>query len=274
MATSSKILLIALALTSTSAGLAQVVNYEADFLFPEAASRAWVRVGTFDATRWLSGGILGIDVDLGVWDPPPGGEQDLYRRDIPEFQGLPFFVEWRCRSSAPSTEIPGTAGSVINSTSGAVNYHFTITSDAVRFWRSNSLPILYLPVSVGEYHTFRVEQHSSALYEVSLDGSLIDSGMPEGDFPTSSARIIWGAKMWNTPSINEWDYVRYGTIPVDGSGDFDSNGDVDDEDLYFFQDCLLGPDADGPGCRWADMNSDGNADGADIHLFVDSMLAP
>ncbi|MBI5764095.1 MAG: hypothetical protein HZA51_11275 [Planctomycetes bacterium] len=80
--------------------------------------------------------------------------------------------------------------------------------------------------------------------------------------------------MWNTPSINIWDYVRYGVIPQEHSGDFNNNGTIDDTDLYYFVDCLLGPDYDaaGPGCKWADLNADGKADAADIQAFANAML--
>ena len=84
----------------------------------------------------------------------------------------------------------------------------------------------------------------------------------------------WVARYYNDEQTARWDYVRYGVIPADHSGDFDSNGIVDQSDLYFFVDCLLAPDYDaaGPGCRWADMNGDGKADGADVQLFVRAML--
>ena len=44
--------------------------------------------------------------------------------------------------------------------------------------------------------------------------------------------------------------------------------------MLFRSDCLLGPDAAGPGCQWADMNNDGTVNGNDIQLFADAMLAP
>jgi len=69
-------------------------------------------------------------------------------------------------------------------------------------------------------------------------------------------------------STTRWDYIRYGTIPDDASGDFDSDGDVDADDAYFFVDCLLGPGSLWPGCAWADMNADGD----DVQAFVDAML--
>jgi len=254
--------------------LATIIAYESDSAFPEAAAAPWTRVGTLDATRWLWNGRLYIDVDLGVWAPPPGGEQDFYQRSIAELQGFQFFVEWRCRSNAPNSEIVGSAGAFINSWGSGANYHFTITADTVRFWRSNFLPILYFTIAPNQFHTYRVETFGAQWYKVFLDSELVDSGTPAAAFPNPSARIIWGAKMWNTPSLNEWDYVRYGTIPQPGSGDYDSNGVVDATDVYFFLDCLLGPDANGPGCRWADLNGDGKVNGDDIQPFAAALVGP
>jgi len=260
----------AIAQTSLPAALGQAVNYEADFVFPEDANHPWERVGTYDATRWLIDGSLAIEVDFGIWAPPPYGEQDFYKRSIAEFEGKPFFVEWRCQSSAPNTEIPGVGGSFINSTGRGVSYHFTITEDTVRLWRSNFLPILYFTVSRDEFHTFRVETSGGESYEVFLDGELVDCGTPPAAFPNASARIMWGASVYLDPSVNQWDYVRYGRIPQDGSGDFDSDEDLDLTDWYFIAECLnnAGPDVDaGPGCRFADVDGDTDVDLADFAAF-------
>ncbi len=250
---------------------AQVATYEGN-VFPEEED--WLRVGTFDADRTLVDGSLVISVDLGVWEPLPGGEQDFYKRWIPEFVGPSFFVQWRCMTDAPQSEIPGVGGSAINSVGGGVSYHFTITQDQVRFRRDNSIPFVFVDLEPGIFHTYRVESYAEDLYVLYIDGVVFDSGVPEGAFPNADARIIWGAKMYMTPSTNHWDYVRYGTIPEPGSGDYDSDGNVDETDLAFFQDCLLGPDADGPGCLWADMNGDRQVNGEDIEAFVDALLAP
>jgi hypothetical protein len=261
--------LVLLAL-GTSA-IAQVATYEGS-VFPEEED--WLRVGTFDADRSIVDGSLVIAADLGVWEPLPGGEQDFYKRWIPEFEGAPFFVEWRCKTDAPRSEIGGVGGSTINSVGGGVSYHVTMADDQVRLRRDNSIPWLYLDIAPGVFHTHRVESYGDYLYVYYIDGVEFDSGVPEGAFPNADARIIWGAKMWMTPSTNHWDYVRYGTIPEPGSGDYDSDGDVDDADLAAFHDCLLGPDAAGPGCSWADMDGNGITDGQDIGLFVDALLAP
>jgi hypothetical protein len=257
-------------LLCTGAVMAGVATYEGD-VFPEFVG--WERVGTFDADRSIVDGWLVIEVDLGLWAPLPYGELDAYKRGIAEFAGQTFFLEWRCITDAPNSEIYGTGGSIINAWGGGVSYHVTMAQDQVRFRRDNSIPFLFVNIEPGVPHTYRVELYGDQLYTWYIDGAVVDSGVPEGPFPNADGQIIWGSRMWMTPSANHWDYVRYGTIPQDGSGDFDSNG-VDLDDLYFFQDCLLGPDADGPGCSWADMNDDRKVDGADIPAFVDALLAP
>lgn len=233
-------------------------------------------LGTLDANRWLEEGWFYQNVDLGVWAPPPGGEQDTYQRSLAPFIGEDtFFIEWRMHTDGDSTEIGGVApASLVTGTSAGVSYHFTIARDQARFIRDNSLRIVFANIDPDVPHTHRRALYGAQSYLWYTDGVLVDSGTPEGAFPTSDVVLSWRAKSWYLNNMVWWEYIRYGTIPVDASGDFDSDGDVDDDDLYFFQVCLLGPDADGPGCRWVDMNGDGFADGADIRLFVDAMLGP
>ncbi len=261
-----------LTLASVQQGLAQIAAYEADFSFPEAAEPPWTRVGTFDATRWLSGGLLSIDVDLGVWGPDPYGEFEGYRRTIPEFEGQNFFVEWRCRSTAPPSEIVGTGGCSLNTVGCGASYHFTITESRVRLNRGNFYPIFYFDIEPTSFHTYRIELDGAADYRVSIDGNVVDFGTPVATVPDSCGRIIWASRTYLEPSLNEWDYIRYGVIPRDRSGDYDSNGVVDATDVYYFLDCLLGPDANGPGCRWADLNGDGKVNGDDIQPFAAGLM--
>ena len=107
-----------------------------------------------------------------------------------------------------------------------------------------------------------------------IDNEIMVSDTPSGPYPAFFPTINWRTRSWWLDNTTEWDYIRYGTIPADGSGDFDSGGVVDQTDVFFFVDCLLGPDADGPGCRWADMNGDTITDGADIQLFAEAMIGP
>lgn len=74
-----------------------------------------------------------------------------------------------------------------------------------------------------------------------------------------------------------WDYIGCGTIPEPGSGDFDSDGDMDLRDLYFFDECLAssGPGVEpGPGCVWANMDQDNDVDFRDFALFQLAFTGP
>lgn len=246
---------------------ADVIIYEGN-VHPESV--AWERVGTFDADRFLLDGWLIIDVDLGDWAPPPGGEQDFYTRSISEFTGQPFFLEWRCMTDAPNSEIPGVGGSALNASGSSVSNHFTISEDKVRIWRSNTIPFVFVDIEGGVPHIYRIEQYRDQLYIWYVDGEIVDSGVPLGGFPDPSASIIWGSKMWFAESTNEWDYIRFGTIPEDGSGDYDSDGSVALDDFYFLHECVsnTGPDVDaGPGCRFADFDFDSDVDLLDFADF-------
>jgi len=67
-----------------------------------------------------------------------------------------------------------------------------------------------------------------------------------------------------------WDYIRYGTIPEEASGDYDSDEDVDLDDYYYVHECFSqsGPGVDaGPGCRFADFDGDSDVDFKDLAAF-------
>lgn len=76
------------------------------------------------------------------------------------------------------------------------------------------------------------------------------------------------------PNVTQWDYVRYGTIPNDASGDFNSDEQVDAEDLYHFQECLTTEAGGWAGCAWADMDGAGSTDCADWALFLKAWTDP
>lgn len=84
------------------------------------------------------------------------------------------------------------------------------------------------------------------------------------------AFVIWGARRNGVEGATiAWDHVRFGRIPDDASGDYDSDGAVTAFDYYFVNDCLTkdgprifgGPGNDaGPGCRFANFDADADAD--------------
>jgi hypothetical protein len=252
--------------------IAEVVTYEATS-FPE--DQGWERRDVlFPADRWIEDGWFFQHAEIVDPGPPQEVEQDLYDRSLAPFAGAAtFFVQWRIETDGPREGIPAVAPAALSAYGySGILYHFTIAEDQARFIDSD-LSVLLIEIEPGVPHTYYLELHGTDSYVWYIDGTRIDAAEPEGPYPTSDSVIVFGARAAVEASTTRWDYIRFGVIPQDGSGDFDSNG-VDLDDLYFFQDCLLGPDGDGPGCRWADINGDGIADGQDIDLFVDALLAP
>jgi hypothetical protein len=157
-----------------------------------------------------------------------------------------------------------------------VNYRFVIAADQVRFVRDNRLPILWVTFDPGVSHTYRVEMYGDSLYVLYIDGFILDSGTPEGQYPSNNPAVTFRAAAVFVESTTIGDFIRWGDIPADGSGDYDSNGKLDGRDFYFFHECLTnaragingGPDEDaGPGCRFADFDADGDVDLRDLAAF-------
>ncbi len=254
----------------------QVVFYEAA---THPTEEGWSYTTNYcDPSESLENGWLVHHVEMCPNDPPPGGQQIGYTRTPADFTGLsPLFWQFRLITDGPSSEFPGVAPCSFSVASQCgVNYLFVISADKAWLDRDNFLPQIIIDITPGLPHTHRLELFSDQQYIWYIDGQVVDAGVPEGVYPCLNPAINFRTKANNVPNTTKWDYIRYGIIPADASGDFDSDGDVDETDAYFFVDCLLGPDYDasGPGCEWADMNADGIADGKDISLFVDAMLNP
>ncbi|MCH8967087.1 MAG: hypothetical protein IID43_05375, partial [Planctomycetes bacterium] len=96
----------------------------------------------------------------------------------------------------------------------------------------------------------------------------------EGPFPSGPGPIaFFRTKYATSASTAEWFHIRWGKQPLDGSGDFDTNGAIDDYDLYFFDECVTNA-LMLPGCRWADMDADSDVDCNDWDLFQLAWTAP
>ena len=166
--------------------------------------------------------------------------------------------------------------SIVAGGQSGVNYHFTIARDQVRLIRDSQLPFIFADIDPAIPHLYRLELQGSDSYRFSIDGIEIDAGVPEGAYPTDDSFLVFGATAAIEASTTRWDYIRFGAIPIDGSGDFDSDEDVDGSDFYFFHECMTndrpgingGPDLDaGPGCRFADFDTDNDVDLLDFAEF-------
>jgi hypothetical protein len=259
---------------AAAAGFAQAPSWEGTSL-PEADG--WDRNAFCSPDRWIEGTWFRQTLAVGECAPPPSGDRDSYRRSLEAFNGTtPFSAEFRVWTDGDRSEIPGVAPtSLVMGNFFGVSYHITVASDLVQFLRDVDLPILFIEIEPGMPHTYRIELNPDS-YAFYIDGDLIDEGVPEGPFPAHDSRISWRGKSWYLPCENAWDYIRYGVIPEDAGGDYDSDGALALDDFYFFHECLTnvrpgingGPDNDaGPGCRFADFNADADTDLADFADF-------
>ena len=149
-------------------------------------------------------------------------------RSLDEFIGEEaFFVEWRMETDGDRSELPwGGPSNFALGGFGGVNYGFSIASDQMDLNRDNDLPIIVVNFTAGIPHTHRLELFGADLYVWYLDGEIIDQGEPEGAFPCCQPGIVWRAKSAFLAHTTRWQYIRYGRIAQDASGDFDSSGDV------------------------------------------------
>lgn len=246
----------------------QVFSYECNSLSEEAG---WeVQVLYCDPELRVDGGWFVQHVKPGCGGPPNGGQHDL-GRTLDEYAGVEsFFVEWRVHTDGDRSEIDGTAPAnlAVGNVFGVV-YHCTIARDLVRFSFFRR-PTVFFPIEPDYPHTYRLELYGDTRYILFVDGFVEDIGVPEGAFPTNRSQIDWRAKSWYLESTTKWDYIRYGRIPEDASGDYDSDDDFDLFDYYFVHECfsLSGPGVNaGPGCRFADFDGDADTDLRDFAQF-------
>ncbi len=262
-------LLVAVCLAGPA--LAFVLNYEAIGL-PEDSG--WERIVFGTPERTLEGGWFVHTLQQ--------QQRDAYRYNIGGISGLAgrFFMEWRAVTDNPEWlidewQVPAAVASGGNA---GVLYHVVMTESAAVLLRDIFIPRVIVPITQGA-HTYRIEVFPDE-YIWYIDGVVVDSGVPEGPYPDPNARLIWGAEIsYNSapPATTAWDYVRFGRIPDDASGDYDSDGAVTDFDYYFFHDCLTkvgpgifgGPAQNaGPGCRFADFDADTAVDLLDFAEFA------
>ena len=260
---------------ATAPARAQVSSTE---FFSDPVSEDWELFQQYCAETWLADSWYHQRFDPKTCPTGTNGAQDAYDRWITEFNGEPeFFLEFRVQTDGNRSDIPRGAPTVVAMGNFAgVIYHVTVARDLVKFIPHFDLSgRLYIEIDPGVPHTFRVELYPD-WYVFYIDGWVADEGVPDGPFPANDSRIGWHGRSWNLPSHSAWDYIRYGVTPLDGSGDFDSDGAITGFEFYFFHDCLTkdgpgifgGPGMDaGPGCRFADFNHDSSTDLSDFAIF-------
>jgi len=257
-----------LALAAPAIG--DVYSYECDTLPSDAG---WTLYQAFcDPAEWVAEGRLFQRVELCYDYDPPASQVFDYNRSESEFVGHPtFFMDWTVRTDGSADEIPYIAPVSFSAwNGGSVRYHAIIAQDVVKLVRDLELPILFFQIDPLVDHNYRIELYGATLYRWYIDEQVVDEGVPEGNYLTLHPTVYIRAKAVFGPSTAVWSHIRWGDIPIDASGDYDSNGTIDLLDLRYFEECRersgAGVDA-GPGCRWADMNADGDVDAHDLGAF-------
>lgn len=280
------------------------------------ATAAWLAVGCCVALSTARAGDP-IEIVVSEWrydyfpelvgweedpDPPPGErrieegwyiqclgpawESSFFRRRIDRFQGVDgFFVEWRAVNDSPAWLAEDLQVPAIMSAYGqaASWYRITFADSAAVLWRDPFLPYVVAEVSPGVPHIYRLEVHPDE-YIWYIDGMVVDSGLPQGPYPDANAALLWGTRSngIGAATTSAWDYIRYGRIPDDATGDIDSDFEANHVDTPYVIECLTreapglsggpaaganaGPGA-GPGCEFTDFDGDSDVDLLDIAEF-------
>ncbi len=228
-----------------------------------------------EPTTWIADGSYFQEVDDDSCPKEPVGESEAFERSLDDYlASAQFWIEWRVEGNGNTSELifgaPAALG--MGDPFTGVNYTFVVARDMAKLNRGNLLPIIFAPFAAGVAHTHRLELLGDEWYAWYIDGHLVDSGMPSGAFPSRIATLTWLGRSWHEPALNRWDYIRYGDLQEPFSGDFDSDGDRDGRDAFYFAECIAergnGPGAPAdPGCPWADMDADGDVDFADFGTF-------
>jgi hypothetical protein len=269
--------LLAVLLIPVAPVRSEVVSYECTS-FPD--SEGWTRSTDCDPERWIRDGWLvqHVEPPSGPCGEPPNGDRDSYSRSLSSFTGADdFFVEWKVETDGDSSEIIGTAPALLTVANGwGVTYHLTIARDEVRYIKGTDLGVLlYLPIQPGVPHVYHVALLADGSYVSYIDHEVIDAGLQDGPFPTSDAEIHFRGKSFFLESTIEWDYVRYGTIPDPGSGDYDGDGLIGPSDFYYFQEYFSGSNEPAlPGGAFADFDFDGDIDCTDWDAFQLAWTGP
>jgi len=197
---------------------AGMVSIEGD-AFPE--DEGWVRSDRlYLADRHLADGwLVQTPLVLNI-NGHNRGQDDFYAYSLASFDGADaFFLEWRMDTTGLREEMFDVApASIVLYGISGVNYHFTIARDQMLFRRDPRLPVVWVDIAPGVSHDYRLELYGAELYELYIDGSLIDAGVPEGAYPTEDSVLKFGARATYVDSVTRWDYIRFGTIPEPATG--------------------------------------------------------
>jgi len=243
-------------------------------LASDPLAEGWTVVGQWgELASWVENGVYYQDFPNNCVPGPVCANQSL-SRSIEMFNGRQsWFYEYRVSGTGNQAEIPNGAPTVLATANSFGNaYHVTLASDKIKLSGGPSIPILFYDIEPA-IHTIRLELSNEpppATFHWYVDSVLVLEGLAKSPFPDFDSRITWQGRSWQQPTVNAWHYIRAGDIPLDASGDFDSNGQVDSFDHFYFSECKersAGGEPVFPSCSWADFDASGTVDCSDWAAF-------
>ena len=203
---------VAIALSALPISYGAVHSYECD---SHPLDDNWILLQNFcDTTEWLNGGRFLQHVEICPGTEPVSGQTATYRVSLAEFEGSgSFFFEWRVEPTGDRSEIPfgGPCGVSLFSF-GPVLYWFGISRDQIKFLRDTDLPVPFFEIEAGIPHTFRLELYGDQQYVLFIDDQIVDAGLPEAAYPSSTPRVLMHVRVVHGASTTTWDYFRWGDI--------------------------------------------------------------
>ncbi len=209
---------VALFLVLAGCVRAGVVSFQGDS-YPE--DEDWNRYERlYRSDRHLAEGWLVQTPRIVQIDGVDRWQDDFYWRPLASFDGVEaFFLEWRMDTTGLREEMFAVSpASIVLYGIRGVLYHFTIARDQVLFRQFDPDRTIRYDIEAGVSHDYRLELYGEELYELYVDGALIDAGVPEGAYPTADSEIVFGARATYVDSVTRWDYIRFGTIPEPATG--------------------------------------------------------
>ncbi|MCH8243380.1 MAG: hypothetical protein IH897_12350 [Planctomycetes bacterium] len=123
-----------------------------------------------------------------------------------------LWVEWRFRSNHPLGPNFFTCDAWFTVIYKSIVERMWMYGDAAISFGGNA----FVPgLTIDEFHTYRFESLDGAAFQMSVDGRLFITGVDGGENDVHTLKMggLGGCKSDQIPDmINEWDFVRYGTI--------------------------------------------------------------
>lgn len=203
---------------------------------------------------------------------------EAFTLSVDAFNGnTAWFYEFRVSATGGRSEIIAGAPTSFSAFNAFGELYLArVASDQVKLFRDSSLPVLFFDLTPGILHRIRIELDNSQppTYEWFIDSVSVDAGLAEDVFPSDDARITWQGRTWMQPTLNAWDYIRFGDIPIPASGDFNSDGQVDDFEVFYIDECIQRSAAGEPAhpsCSWSDVNGDNTVDCTDWEVIAGTL---